>query len=376
MNTIPKQRITVTLVNLVLVVTTGLLLVLLWQLRSLLVALMIAIVVAAALAPIIDSAQKLRLPRWLAVIVVYLGLIGLLTGAGVLIGPTVAEQIERLIRRLPGYLEVVRSLIENLAIRFGLTDPETVSPVSQLFNPQALTGWVIRSSQQLLVRSYSVTRGILGGFFTLILALLLSGYMLSGSDKLIQGLVSLFPYPWNERLEAQVEPVTHRMGGYIQGRVLVSGILGIVITAGLGVLGLSEFALGLGVIAGFTNLIPFVGPILGAVPALIVAVGHGGLTFFWVLLLFVIIQNVETYVLDPLLVGNSVKVHPLYQLLAVLGGTQVLGIIGALIVPPWVAGASVLLENLYLKPKQLAEQQEALVTARTPDTVNPLPVNR
>jgi len=375
-NTIPKQRITVTLVNLVLVVTTGLLLVLLWQLRSLLVALMIAIVVAAALAPIIDSAQKLRLPRWLAVIVVYLGLIGLLTGAGVLIGPTVAEQIERLIRRLPGYLEVVRSLIENLAIRFGLTDPETVSPVSQLFNPQALTGWVIRSSQQLLVRSYSVTRGILGGFFTLILALLLSGYMLSGSEKLIQGLVNLFPFPWNERLEAQVEPVTQRMGGYIQGRVLVSGILGIAITAGLGILGLSEFALGLGVIAGFTNLIPFVGPILGAVPALIVAVGHGGLTFFWVLLLFVIIQNVETYVLDPLLVGNSVKVHPLYQLLAVLGGTQVLGIIGALIVPPWVAGASVLLENLYLKPKQLAEQQEALVTARTPDTANPLPVNR
>ena len=376
MNTIPKQRITVTLVNLVLVVTTGLLLVLLWQLRSLLVALMIAIVVAAALAPIIDSAQKLRLPRWLAVIVVYLGLIGLLTGAGVLIGPTVAEQIERLIRRLPGYLEVVRSLIENLAIRFGLTDPETVSPVSQLFNPQALTGWVIRSSQQLLVRSYSVTRGILGGFFTLILALLLSGYMLSGSEKLIQGLVSLFPYPWNERLEAQVEPVTQRMGGYIQGRVLVSGILGIAITAGLGILGLSEFALGLGVIAGFTNLIPFLGPILGAVPALIVAVGHGGLTFFWVLLLFVIIQNVETYVLDPLLVGNSVKVHPLYQLLAVLGGTQVLGIIGALIVPPWVAGAAVLLENLYLKPKQLAEQQEALVTARTSDTANPLPVNR
>ena len=376
MNTIPKQRITVTLVNLVLVVTTGLLLVLLWQLRSLLVALMIAIVVAAALAPIIDSAEKLRLPRWLAVIVVYLGLIGLLTGAGVLIGPTVAEQIERLIRRLPGYLEVVRSLIENLAIRFGLTDPETVSPVSQLFNPQALTGWVIRSSQQLLVRSYSVTRGILGGFFTLILALLLSGYMLSGSEKLIQGLVSLFPYPWNERLEAQVEPVTQRMGGYIQGRVLVSGILGIAITVGLGILGLSEFALGLGVIAGFTNLIPFVGPILGAVPALIVAVGHGGLTFFWVLLLFVIIQNVETYVLDPLLVGNSVKVHPLYQLLAVLGGTQVLGIIGALIVPPWVAGASVLLENLYLKPKLLTEQKEALVTARTPDTVNPLPVNR
>ena len=377
LNTIPKQRLTVSLVNLVLVVTTGLLLVLLWQLRSLLVTLMIAVVVAAALAPIIDSAQKLRVPRWLAVIVVYLGLIGILTGAGVLIGPTVVQQIERLIRRLPTYLEILRSLIENLAIRFGMSDPDSVSPISQLFNTQALTSWVIRTSQQLLIRSYSVTRGIVGGFLSLILALLLSGYMLSGSESLIKGLVSLFPKPWDERLEAQVKPVTQRMGGYIQGRVLVSGILGIVITIGLRFLGLTEFAVGLGVIAGFTNLIPFLGPVLGAVPALIVAIAQGGLTFFWVLLLFVIIQNVETYVLDPLLVGNSVKVHPLYQLLAVLGGTQVLGIIGAIIVPPWVAGAAVLLENLYLKPKQLAEQQEeALTQLSTADTSNALPVNR
>ena len=377
MNTIPKQRITVSLVNLLLVVITGLLLVLLWQLRSLLLALMIAVVVAAALAPIIDSAQKLRIPRWLAVIVVYLGLLAILTGAGLLIGPTVVEQIERLIRRLPTYLEILRSLIENLAIRFGMSDPDSVSPISQLFNTQALTSWVIRTSQQLLIRSYSVTRGIVGGFLSLILALLLSGYMLSGSESLIKGLVSLFPKPWDERLEAQVKPVTQRMGGYIQGRVLVSGILGIVITIGLRFLGLTEFAVGLGVIAGFTNLIPFLGPVLGAVPALIVAIAQGGLTFFWVLLLFVIIQNVETYVLDPLLVGNSVKVHPLYQLLAVLGGTQVLGIIGAIIVPPWVAGAAVLLENLYLKPKQLAEQQEeALTQLSTADTSNALPVNR
>ncbi len=376
MNTIPKQRLTVSLVNLVLVVTTGLLLVLLWQLRSLLVTLMIAVVIAAALAPIIDRAQKLQIPRLLAVIVVYLGLLGILTGVGLLIGPTVAEQIERLVQRLPTYLEVLRSLVENLVIRLGISDPELVSPISQLFDIQALTGWVIRTSQQLLVRSYDVTKGILGGLLSLILAVLLSGYMLSGSENLIKGLVSLFPKPWDERLEAQVEPVAQRMGGYIQGRVLVSGILGIAITIGLTFLGLSEFAVGLGAIAGLTNLIPFFGPILGAIPALIVAIAQGGLTFFWVLLLFLIIQNVETYVLDPLLVGSSVKVHPLYQLLAVLGGTQVLGIIGALIVPPWVAGAAVLLENLYLKPKLLAEQQqEAIAPHSTVETSNTLPVN-
>ena len=79
---------------------------------------------------------------------------------------------------------------------------------------------------------------------------------------------------------------------------------------------------------------------MGAIPALIVAIAQGGWTFLWVLLLFVIIQNVETYLLDPLLVGSSVRVAPLYQLLAVLGGALLLGIVGALIVPPWFAGSS------------------------------------
>lgn len=376
MSAIPKQQITVSVTNLLLVVATGLLLVLLWQLRSLLVALTIAVVIAATLAPIIARAEKQRVPRWLAVILVYLGLFAILTGAGLLIGPTVVQQIEQLIQRLPSYLDIVRSLAENLAIRLGMTDPDTISPISQLFDTQALTSWVIRTSQELLVRSYDVTRGILGGFFTLILSLLLSGYMLSGSENLIKGLVMVFPKPWDERLEAQVIPVSRRMGGYIQGRVLVSAILGIVITLGLTFLGLSEFSLGLGVIAGFTNLIPFLGPILGAIPALIVAIGSGGWTFLWVLLLFAIVQNLEAYVLDPLLVGSSVKIHPLYQLLAVLGGTQVLGIVGALIVPPWVAGAAVLLENLYLKPKRLVEQTQISTPSLPLSQSNSQPVNR
>ena len=76
-------------------------------------------------------------------------------------------------------------------------------------------------------------------------------------------------------------------------------------------------------------------------------------------ILILIIQNLETYVLDPLLVGSSVNVPPLYQLLAVLSGVQLLGILGALILPPWVAGAGVLLQNLYLIPKLEAEKENS-----------------
>jgi predicted PurR-regulated permease PerM len=347
------QRISISVSNLLLVLATGFLLVLLWQLRSLLITVMISVVLAASISPAIEWAEKRHISRWLAAIFTYLLLIGGFTGVMLLIGPTVFDQIELIISQLPLYLETLQDIAEQLVSRLSDNSSELVS---EYFNTQAITGWVFRSSQQVIIRSYSITRGIIGAIFTLVLCLFISGYMLADSQTLIKSLVQLFPAPWNDRLEAQVHTVTNRMGGYIRGRFLVSAILGVATATGLSFLGLADFALGLGAIAGVTNLIPFIGPILGAVPALIVAIVKGGWVFLWVLILFVIIQNVETYVLDPLLVGSSVGIHPLYQLLAVLGGVQLLGIFGAILIPPWFAGTAALVENLYLKPKLEAEK--------------------
>jgi predicted PurR-regulated permease PerM len=362
------RRITLSLFNVVLVLLAVFALVLLWQLQSLIVLLMISVVLAASIVPLVDWAEAQRVPRWLAVILVYLTLIAGLTGFGLVVGPRVFDQINLLVRQLPLFSERIVDIASALASRLG---EDTPALIEDLIDTQSVTNWIIGSSQQLLLRSYSITRGIVGGVFSLIIALFVSGYMVADSNTLIKSLVQLFPYPWNERLNAQVSQVSRRMGGYIRGRLLVSGILGVATTMGLGFLGLREFALGLGAIAGVTNLIPFLGPILGAIPALIVALAKGGFLFFWVLLLYVIVQNVETYVLDPLLVGTSVGVHPLFQLLSVLGGVQVLGILGALIVPPWFAGVAALVENLYLKPKEeqekLKKAQEAQALTLTPE---------
>lgn len=374
MNSKPEQRIALSLSNLLIVLGSLLGLVMLWQLRSLLLLLMISIVLAATIAPVVDWAEQWRLPRWLTVVLVYLLLIAGIIGVSLIIGPTVFEQIERLVRKLPVYLKDVLTIAEQWAVQQNETRPDLVSQLfDQVLDVQGLTRWAIASTQKVLLRSFSLTTGFVGGLFSLVLAVFLSGYILSDSHTLIRNLVRLFPQPWDERLAAQFAPMSQRMGSYIRGRVLVSAILGIAITTTLGFLGLSEYALGLGAIAGVTNLIPFLGPILGSIPALVVAVSQGWWMFLWVLLLFVIIQNIETYVLDPLLVGSSVGVHPLYQLLAVLGGTQVLGIIGALIVPPWIAGAAVLLENLYLQPKLRSERQTALPPLLDPPSPETLP---
>lgn len=348
------QRVTISLSSIISVLLMLLLLILLWQLQSLLVILMAAVVLAVAIAPIVNWAEQFHVPRWLTVVLVYLIALGGLAGFGWLIGPTVAQQTHLLIRQMSAYSDTAVAWVRDLAYRI---DAEQGEQITQFINPPALVNWAIRSSQQVFLRSIGITRGIVGAVFSTVLVLLISGYMAAGSQPLIRGLVQLFPFPWNQHLFNQVRPVGRRMGGFIQGRILVSVVLGIVITVSLSLLGLSQFALALGVIAGGTNLIPFVGPLLGAIPALVIALSVGGVTWLWVLVLFVVVQNLESYVLDPLLVGSSVKIHPLYQLLAVFGGIQVLGVLGALIVPPWVAGAAVLVENLYLRPKRLAEAQ-------------------
>jgi predicted PurR-regulated permease PerM len=362
-----QQQVTLSLRTLVLLLLSVPLLLLLWQLRSLIVLTMISIVLAASIAPIVDWAEQMKVPRWLAVVLIYLGLLATMIGTVLLIGPTIVEQIQRLISQVPVALRNLYNVAETWALNFNNSRPDLASDLlNQILDVQGLTRWLIRSSQQLLIRSYSVTTGLVGGVFSLILAIFLSGYMLADSKTLVNNFLRLLPQPWDERLAAQVMPMSNRMGSYIRGRLLVSSILAIAITVSLSLLGLSDFALGLGAISGVTNLIPFLGPVLGAIPALVVASSQGGWLILWVLLLFVILQNVETYLLDPLLVGSSVGVHPLYQLLAVLGGTQVLGIIGALVVPPWIAGGAVLLENLYLRPKLVAERRRKTIPGKIP----------
>ncbi len=342
------RRIVLTLPGILLLTAVVGVLLVGWQLRGLLLIVMCAIVVAASIEPLVDTLERWRLPRWLGVLFTLVLLVSLLVGTGASVGPLVVGQIALLLDQLPNLIAQLQPLVLEWSDRLNLPAPEFLTG---LVNPEDVVTWLLGTGRNLLQQSYGLTRSLVGALFSVILGLLLSAYMVVDSRALARGVVNLFPAPWDQRLMGLTGPVGDRMGGYIRGRILVSLILAVLTALGLKAVGLGDYAIGLGAIAGFTNLIPFLGPILGAVPALLVALAQDGWVALWVLLLFVIIQNLETYVLDPLLVGNAVGVHPLYQLLAVLGGAQLLGIIGAVIVPPWVAGGALLLEQLYLVPK-------------------------
>lgn len=374
-----EQRISVTLTSWVVGAALVLTALTLWKLRSLFVLLMVAIVLAATVSPIVAAAERLRMPRWIAVLLIYVGVIAGLVGITLLVGPTVISQIEQLVRQVPIAIETIVIWLRETAITLSYSRPELFAnlfnigegnqseAIAKFLDLRSIVDWVVKPSQQLLVSSISITRNIVGGLLSVILALFISGYMVSDSETLVERFTRLFPQPWDQRLAAQVPTISRRMGTYIRGRFVVSLILALATTIGLSFLGLSQFALGLGTIAGLTNLIPFIGPVLGAIPALIVAVTQGGWTVLWVLAFYVVLQNIETYVLDPLLVGSVVGIHPLYQLLSVLAGVQIFGILGALITPPWFAGIAVIVDNLYLQPKLAAERaKEELITPTEP----------
>ena len=115
---------TLSVASLMRVGVIGLSVLLLWQLQNLVLVLMIATVLASTLAPIVQGAEALKLPRWLAVLVVYIGLLGTAITITLVIGPTVTEQIERILTALPSYLDTVTTLFETLVMQWGISKPE------------------------------------------------------------------------------------------------------------------------------------------------------------------------------------------------------------------------------------------------------------
>ena len=278
------------------------LLFLLWQLTSLVLSsiliLVIAFYVTIALAPVVDAAQKAGLSRLVAVLMIYASLAAILAPISIIVSPMAAQQIQQLIDKTPVYLETLRSLLSDMILRFGMDDTAVTELINQLIGVVEKSNHAASSSKQ-----YSLNSRVLSTLFPL----LLSAYMVFDYKQLLENIIELFPTPWKNIVSHFVPSnlFNNSTGEIIRETTMGLSILITVITFGLKLLGLSEFALGLGVIAGFGYLFPFFGSLLGAVPALIVAISQGGLTFVWVLLLFIIVRNlgvhlITTYLLNPL----------------------------------------------------------------------------
>ena len=309
------------------------------QLSGVLLTFLAAGVLAYALNPVVRSLERLRVPRALAVVGVFLVLVVVVvTALLVVIGPAVG-QVQSLIQNPQVIARQANNLVEQ-----AQSLPYVGQYVVELDQDRALQ--LLRSNAPSAGQVYGVATGVLGGVFgifgtllNLLLMLLISVYLLLDRERITRAVHGAIPEMVHDQVFELFHAVEQALIKYLRGQFLLCAIMGVIGWA-IGFFAIGEYALLIGLWVAITEIIPVLGAFLGAVPAVAIAlfVPDGGFsTALLVAGLFLVAQQIEGNILVPRIQGGSVGVHPLWVLFATLAGTALYGVVGAIFAVPIVA---------------------------------------
>ncbi len=304
----------------------------------------IAGLIALILNPAVGFLHRPRFPRGLAVLAVYLGFFLSLAGIGILLANPISHQVRTFADNLPHIEHEANTQIAKLQRYFNRhgIHVEIVKPGKTAL--QSLSEKVAKSSSKFASFGGALLTEVANALFDLILIFVVSVYMLLYGPRI--GALVRRVMPDGDGTKADDYPllVQRAVSRYVGGQLAFSVIMGL--SAGIalyifGVLGIfpdgSKYALAFGVFYGVMELIPYIGPILGAIPPVLVALFTEPITAVWVVLLFIGLQQLEGHVVAPQVFGHTLRINPLLVIFALLLGLQVYGIIGALVALPIVA---------------------------------------
>ena len=313
---------------------------LLYTVRSTLILIYISGMLAMGISPLVRGIERqrvipigTRVPRWVAILIIYAGIIGVLVIIGMLVVPPLVEQAEDLWRSLPQrFAEAQQTLVRIGVLREPITIGEAVK--------QAPT-----QGANAAATVFGAVRNVVGGVFGVITLLLLTFYMLVESREMFSFFVRLFPVAQRPRVAAISASVTEKVSAWLGGQLLLAGIIGLTSAVGLGLMGVPYFYV-LALISAIGEMIPMVGPILAAVPAIAVAATVSPGLALGVAVFFLIQQQLENSVLVPKIMGRQVGLSAVTVIIALGVGSELLGVVGAILSVPTAAIVQVLFEEL------------------------------
>ena len=315
-------------VFLTLAVLAGLLIVL-YRIRSVLELVLVAGFLAIALGPPVEFLVRHRVKRAFAILLVYLGIVALIVGVGLLIIPPVVGGVNDLSHDIPGYVQDLRK-----SDTFRKYDDKY--DISKKLNDQAKKlpsklGEAAGTLQDLTV-------GVFGALVKLVTVLTMTFFLLLDGGKILHFFLRARGPTEEERLGTIFEGIYRSVAGYVAGNLLISFIAGGVTYTTLKILGV-PFAAPLAVLMGFLDLIPLVGATIGGIVigAVTAFTDFPTATIVWVIVLLVY-QQVENNLLQPIVYKRTVQVAPLLTIVAILIGSTLLGVLGVLVAIP-IAGA-------------------------------------
>lgn len=322
----------------VVLVTVGLLvaLYLLYQLRQIIGMLVIAAFLAVALAPAVALYERLRVPRVVAILLVYLTIFLAVFGVGLLVVPPIVEEVDTFVANVPAYVEDIRDseALREYDDRYAITE-ELKQQAEKL---PARLGDAAGALQ-------SVTVGVFTALFQLVTILVITLFLLLDGRRIADFLFAQLGPEHEQRARVIAADVSRAVGGYVAGAFTISLIAGLSTFVVVTLLGL-PFAVPLSVLMAFLVLIPLVGSAIGGALVAIVAALHDfpGALIAW-LAFFLVYQQLENHVLQPQIYRRTVALHPLLVIVAVLVGSSQLGVLGALLAIPAAATIQIVVKE-------------------------------
>ncbi len=337
----------------IFIVAIGVLFWLIIRFRVVLFILFVSIAISTAITPAVDWLYRRGVPRPVGVILIYFLLLGLLAGFAWLAAPLILEQAASIAAAAPGYYQNFRTwMIDSHNYLLQLIGMQLTPrlEISLLPTPSANPRQaIITQVSRVLAYSSLFTHAL---FVTLAIALLVFYWTLEG-ERTIRALLLLFPLNKRDGIRQYIDAIQARVGGYISGQALLCAIIGAEQLVAYMIIGL-PYALLLGVLAGVLEAVPVIGPSLGAVPAIMVALSANDTSkVIWVLVATVIIHLSENVFIGPRVMGRSVGVNPIVVLLSLAAFSSLFGLPGALMAIPIAAILQLLIDRLVLKPEAL-----------------------
>ncbi len=310
------------------------------QVRSTLVLLLIGILFAAAIEPIVNRLRRRGLSRGKSILVVYLGLFGLVGLVIFAVAPPLFNQGSELIDDVPNLLNDLRDEVRTS------DRPFIRESGTRLIDEALTTYWRFKARPPIegeQAREFAVSIG--GAVFAIATVFVVAFYWMTEKAILKRLFLGLFAIERRDRVHGLWDEIEARIGGWTRGQLLLCLVIGVLSTIAYWAIGL-DFWLALGLIAGITEIIPFLGPILGGGAAVMVALTDSWQKALMVLIFAVALQQLEGAFLVPRVMRNAVGMTPLTVILAVLIGGSLAGILGAVLAIPVGAAAQVLVGEL------------------------------
>jgi predicted PurR-regulated permease PerM len=325
----------------------------------------VALLIASALAPLVDRLRSvLPIGRGLAILLVYVSFFALVAATAFLLVPIMASQTSDLAAHLPA----VDQRLETWAR--GLRPTELASSVGAVISAAKAAidrGPLIPPAGEIISTGLSLAAAIAA----VVTVLALVYFWLTERQRLQRFALSFLPADRRGSTREAWNSVELRLGGWVRGQLALMVALGVMTGAAYSLLGLPSGPL-LGLIAGLAEIIPFIGPVVGVVPALLLAAAFRPDLLVVVLIVYIVIQLVESNVLVPLVMRNAVGVSPFLLTVSLLVGSALGGLLGALVSVPIIAAVEAILERLQDRAVPVA-QDAASTPIVTPPITEPDP---